>query len=115
MVQFDGGNMYIDSYQVEVQIRDCWHVNQRFRPQYKWKRVVHYLFGFWKQTRQEIAGDPLVLALIVKADAFRCAQGLARQLTQQLIEEKVRIARIEREGARLVKFVVWQNDKGWLE
>ena len=115
--------MFVDSYQVEVlevqilvdveieQITQDWVINRCFCPQYKWRRVIRRIWGcLFKRTRQEIAGSPLVQALIVKTAAHRYAQSLMRADSSR----SVRITCIEREGARLVKFVIWRDGK-WLE
>lgn len=113
--------MFVDSYQVEVQnfvalhrsftTVEKWTVVKSFRPQYKWRRVTYrILCGLLRRTRREIVGDPLVQALIVKSDAHRYAQNTMRTKYPQ----HVRITRTEREGAQLVKFVIWQDGK-WLE
>lgn len=111
--------MFVNSYQVETQTfvyaKDfavpVWVTDRCFCPRYKWRRVTRrILWGLFKRIRQEITGDPLVQALIVKNDAHLHAQSLMRLASLQ----SVRITRIEREGARLVKFVIWQDGK-WLE
>jgi len=113
--------MFVDSYQVEVQdfvtvhqsftTVEKWTVVKSFRPRYKWRRVTYrILYGLLRRTRQEIVGDPSIQVLIVKSDAHLYAQDTRRTKYPQ----RVRITRIEREGAQLVKFVIWQNGK-WLE
>jgi len=105
--------MFVESYQVEVQnfASEKWSVIKSFRLQHKWRRVTRrILCGLLRRTRQEIVGDSLVQALIIKSDAHRYAQITVRRTPPQL----VRITRIEREGARLVKFVIWRDGK-WLE
>ena len=111
--------MFVDSYQVEIQplvnaeslVATDWVTNRRFCPQYKWRCIARRVWGgLFKRTRQEIVGDPLIQALIVKSDAHRYAQSLVRAGSFR----SVRITRIEREGARFVKFVIWRDGK-WLE
>lgn len=104
--------MYVDSYQVEVQCLETlvWEVDQCFRPVYKWRFVLHRFLGLLRRRRPEIVGDPEVAALIIKADAhYR-----ARRIFIMRRPRNVRIVRVEREGSRLVKFVVWFNGK-WQE
>ena len=105
--------MFIDSYQVEVQnlVTEKWEVDQSFRPQYKWQRVTRRLLcGFLRWTRQQIIGDPLVQALIVKTDAHQHA----RRVMRERHPRHVRIVRVEREGSRIVKYAIWRDGK-WLE
>lgn len=104
--------MFVDSYQTEVQnlATGEWKVDQYFRLRYKWRRIVHRVLGLLRRVRQEIVGDPQIQALIIKSDAYRHACHTMRVKRPR----PVRITCIKREGARLVKFVIWQNGK-WLE
>jgi len=106
--------MLIDSFQVEIQslTTEKWEVNECFQPVYKWKQILRRVLWFplWKRGRPVIDGDPHVAALIAKSDAHQHARRVARQRKPR----NVRIVRVEREGARLVKTVVWQNGH-WLE
>ena len=115
--------MFVDSYQVEIQnselafvnaeslVTQDWITDRCFCPQYKWRCITRRIWGgLFRRIRQEIVGDPLIQALIVKSDAHRYAQSLMRVDSLR----SVRITRIEREGARLVKFVIWRDGK-WLE
>lgn len=102
---------YIDSYQVEVQDGANWIVDRSYRPRYQWQPVVHRILGLFRWGReQRIKGDPEALAVIAKAEAV----GRARYMLLRQRPASVRIARYEREGARLVKFVVWLNGD-WCE
>lgn len=101
---------YIDSYQVEVQDGEEWVPDQSFRPYYNWTPVVHWIFGLFRfGRRQKIAGDAEAIALLAKSEAV-----LRARYTMFHQRACVRIARYEREGARLVKFVIWQ-DGDWCE
>lgn len=105
--------MFIDSYQVEVRslTTEKWTVVKSFRPRYKWRCVTYrILCGLLRRPRQVIDGDPLIQALIVKSNAYRHARDVLRSRHPQ----SVRITCLEREGARLVKFVIWR-DGIWLE
>ena len=104
--------MFIDSFQVEVQnpATGKWTVNRRFRARYKWQNISRRILGILKRTRPEITGSPLIQSLIVKSDAHLHARKVA-------LEKRpcsVRITRTEREGARLVKLIIWQNGE-WRE
>ncbi len=104
--------MYIDSYQVEVQSLTTldWELDQCFQPVYKWVNALHRFLGLFWWHKPQILGDPEATALIVKADAHR----RARHIMLARRPRNVRITRIEREGSRLVKFVVWLNGR-WTE
>lgn len=108
--------MLVDSYQVEVQdlVTEVWKVDRCLQPCYKWRRATYHwpciLGGLFKRTRQEIVGDPSVQALIAKSDAIQHAQNIVCVKHPR----PVRVTRIEREGARFVKFVIWLDGK-WLE
>jgi hypothetical protein len=104
--------MHVDSYCVEVQNLTTleWELDQCFRPVYRWKFVLHRLFGFLRWWKPQIIGDPEAAALIVKVDAHR----RARHVLFMCQPRSVRITRTEHEGARLVKFVIWLNGR-WIE
>lgn len=105
--------MRIDCFQVEVQdhMTSEWRACGCFRPVFQWKQKWHRVLGcLWKRAHPGIVGDPQVALLIVKSDAHK----YARQVLLYQRPHAIRIVRIEREGSRLAKFVVWQNGH-WLE
>jgi len=106
--------MYIDSYQVEVQQLSTleWVVDSCFHTQYEWKQAIYRLFWMpWrKRSRPQIVGDPRVTEVVVKAEALKRARHLAFARRPR----SVRIVRIERQGAVVMKFVIWQNGR-WFE
>jgi hypothetical protein len=104
--------MYIDSYQVEVQNLKTleWELDQSFQPIYKWVFVLHRLFGLLRWRKPQIVGNPEAIALIVKADAH-CR---ARHVFIHSRPRNVRLVRVEREGSRLARFIIWLNGR-WQE
>lgn len=101
---------FIDSYQVEVSDGGKWIADQSFRPYYRWKPVAYWILGLFRLgRRQKIDGDAEAVALVAKSEAVLRARML---LYQQRMD--VRITRYEREGARLVKFIIWQDGE-WVE
>jgi len=106
--------MLINSFQVEVQSLTTgeWSVDECFCPIYKWRQRLRRVLWFplWKWSKPVIDGDPHIAALIAKTDAHLHARHVVRQRKPR----NVRIARVEREGARLVKYTIWQNGH-WLE
>jgi len=102
---------FIDSYQVEVNDGGNWIADQSFRPYYHWTPVAHWILGLFRLgRRQKIDGDAEAVALIAKSEAVL----RARMLLYQQRPVNVRITHYEREGARLVKFVIW-IDGEWVE
>lgn len=104
--------MFTDSYQVEEQnlATSKWITLKRFRLKYKWANVKCRFLCLFKWTCPEIMGSELLLAVIVKVTAYNFAREVARNRRQR----SVRITRTDREGARLVKVVIWLNGK-WCE
>jgi len=106
--------MFIDSYQVEVQQLSTleWIVDSCFHTEYEWKPKFYRLLWMpWsRRSRPQIVGDPRVIAVVVKAEALK----RARQVAFAHKPRSVRIVRIERQGAIVMKFVIWQNGR-WFE
>ncbi len=100
-----------DSYQVEVRslVNEKWETVQCFRPRYKWHCVTRCILGLLRWTRRQIV-TPHIRALIAKGEAHQ----YARNAVHVRYPRHVRITCIEREGKRLVKFVVWQDGR-WYE
>jgi hypothetical protein len=106
--------MYLDSYHVEVQQLTTleWEFDSCFHTKYEWTQVFYRLFWLpWrKRSRPEIIGDPRVMAVVIKAEALK----RARHLFCTRRPRSVRIVQVERQGALMVKQIIWQNDR-WLE
>jgi hypothetical protein len=102
---------YVYNYQVEVQDGADWVTDRSYQPRYRWQSVVHKILGLFRWGReQRLMGDAEALALIAKAEAVV----RARYMLLHSRPASIRITRSEREGARLVKFVVWLNGE-WCE
>lgn len=102
---------FIDSYQVEVQDQGNWIADQSFRPYYRWTPVAYWILGLFRLgKRQKIDGNAEAVALVAKSEAVL----RARMLLYQQQPVNVRITCYEREGARLVKFIIW-IDGEWVE
>lgn len=102
---------YIDCYQVEVQDEANWIADRSYRPRYRWQPVVHKILGLFRWgCDQRIIGDAEALALLAKSEAVL----RARYLLLHNRPASIRITRYERDGARLVKYVVWLNG-AWCE
>lgn len=104
--------MFTDSYQVEEQSLSTgkWVKLASFRLKYRWRYVTHRLLGLIKWVRPEITGPKLIQAVIVKVRAYN----YARKILRVRRPRSIRITRIDREGARLVKVVIWLNGE-WNE
>jgi len=104
--------MFVDCYQVEEESLTTheWEMLKVFRLKYKWTHTVRRFCFLLCRPHPAIAGSEMVQAVIVKTSAFNYARRVMR--TRQ--PRHIRITRIDREGARLVKIVIWLNGK-WTE
>jgi len=105
--------MFIDCYQVEEESLTTheWEMLKVFRLKYKWTHTVRRRFFFlFRRPHPEITGSKMVQAVIVKTDAFN----YARKIMRARRPRHIRITRIDREGARIVKIVIWLDGE-WTE
>ena len=105
--------MFTDSYQVEEQnpATGEWETLKRFCLKYKWANVKCRFLCLFKRSRPKITGSKLLQAVIVKVTAYNFAREVVRNRRSS---RSIRITRTDREGARLVKVVIWLNEK-WCE
>jgi hypothetical protein len=99
--------MLFNRYQVEVEdpTTGIWVPDRCFQPVFKWTYLPRKFLRFFWRKRPVAIGDPEVVAIILKADAYHYARRLHRTQTNR----HVRITRVEQEGAGLLKMVVWQD------
>lgn len=105
--------MFIDCYQVEEEsliTYEGWKTLEVFRLKYKWAYVVRLFCFLFRRPRPEITGSKMIQAVIVKIRAY----DYARRAMRDRRPRSIRITRLEREGARLVKTVIWLDGK-WVE